>query len=96
MSRLTLDDLLDLLIEEAAEVIHAASKVKRFGWNRTEPGYGHNGKQLAAEIGDLLGVIDGLSLESTIVVARQRQKLAKAQAVKDRIEQEHAAKKAVL
>lgn len=33
------DQLLDLIIEEAAEVIHAASKAKRFGPRGSHPSY---------------------------------------------------------
>lgn len=33
------DQLLDLLIEEASEVIHAASKAKRFGHRGSHPSY---------------------------------------------------------
>lgn len=35
----TADQLLDLIIEEAAEVIHAASKAKRFGAKGSHPSY---------------------------------------------------------
>lgn len=35
----TAEQLLDLLIEEAAEVIHATSKAKRFGHRGSHPSY---------------------------------------------------------
>jgi hypothetical protein len=40
------DQLLDLIIEEAAEVIHAASKAKRFGHRGSHPSY-NNGRSNA-------------------------------------------------
>jgi hypothetical protein len=43
----TQDELLDLLIEECAEVIQAAAKVKRFGPMRSRPGY--NGERCNAD-----------------------------------------------
>lgn len=43
----TQDELLDLLIEECAEVIQAATKAKRFGSNRCWPGY--NGDRCNAD-----------------------------------------------
>lgn len=49
------EEALDLIIEEAAEVIQAACKCKRFGLNHIEPGYGHNAEVLAKELGDLDG-----------------------------------------
>ena len=43
----TQDELLDLLIEECAEVIQAATKVKRFGPLQSWPGY--NGERCNAD-----------------------------------------------
>ncbi len=57
---LTRDELLDLLVEEAAEVIQAIQKIKRFGFDHFEPGYGVNHEKLALEIGDVLGIVDAL------------------------------------
>lgn len=39
LRQLTTEQLLDLIIEEAAEVIHAASKCKRFGDRGSHPSY---------------------------------------------------------
>lgn len=39
LRELTATQLLDLIIEEAAEVIHAASKCKRFGDHGSHPSY---------------------------------------------------------
>lgn len=56
----TQDELLDLLIEECAEVIQAATKAKRFGPMRSWPGY--NGERCNAD-----GVIrEGLQVNDTL------------------------------
>ena len=54
MSQLTRDELLILLIEECGEVIRAATKCLRFGWD-VDHGveYGNNRDQLAKEMGEL-------------------------------------------
>ncbi len=62
---MTRDEILVVVIEEAAEVIKAATKIQRFGWDRNQPGYGINNEVLAMEIGDLLGAIDGLNLNDS-------------------------------
>lgn len=67
MTDLTQDELLDVLIEECAEVIQAATKIKRFGWDRYHPGYGFNRTELAREIGDVMGVIDALDLQPGVM-----------------------------
>lgn len=54
---LTHADLMDLLEEECAEVIQAAKKCDRFGFERTFQSYGHNGTRLFEEMGDLVAVI---------------------------------------
>lgn len=59
---LTRDELLVLLMEEAAEIIQAASKCLRFGYDTVWPGYGRNSAVLANEVGDFWGVIDELHL----------------------------------
>lgn len=76
---LTFDELLDLLQEEAAEVIVAASKCKRFGFDRTHEGYGHNATELARECGQLVGVMDELRLRARDAFELgRREKIAKA------------------
>ncbi len=50
--------LLQCLQEEAAEVIHAASKCVRFGLERTHPQYQIDNRQhLENEVGDFMGVL---------------------------------------
>lgn len=67
---LTLGDFLDCLVEECAEIIQAAQKCRRFGFTRTFAGYGRNDMFLAAEIGDLRGIVARLPLnESRIQIA---------------------------
>ena len=57
---LTHDDIVELVIEEAAEVILAAQKVKRFGFDRIHPGHEHNGVALFRELGDLAASIEAI------------------------------------
>lgn len=57
---LTRDELLVILVEECSEVIKAVTKIQRFGWTTYWPHSGVNSDVLAAEIGDLLGIIDAL------------------------------------
>jgi len=65
--------LLATLMEEAAEVIHAAAKAHRFGLDHDEPGYGEgtNKDQILREVGDLLAIAGllGIPMEE-IYVAR--------------------------
>lgn len=64
MSDLTRDELLVLLIEECGEVIQAATKALRFGWDVDHGvGYGNNRDQLAKEMGELTAVRDELELD---------------------------------
>lgn len=50
------EELLNILQEEAAEVIQAVSKIKRFGWESTYAGP-TNRAHLTEELGDLLCMI---------------------------------------
>jgi len=53
------NELLDILIEEAAEVQIRATKLKRFGPKEIQPGQELNNiERLSMEIGDLLFMID--------------------------------------
>ena len=81
---LTRDELLILLIEECAEIIQAATKCLRFGYDHDESGYGVNSEQLATEVDDALGVVDALALDQNIVTVFRTLKLRKAQQLKDR------------
>ena len=76
---LTRDELLVILIEECGEVIQAATKCLRFGYNRDQPDYGINHEVLAHEIGDLLGISDALPLNRERIECSRQQKLAKLQ-----------------
>jgi len=58
---------LEILAEEAAEIIQAKSKVARFGWSGREPGCElTNRERLAEEIGDLLAVVDILKASTLL------------------------------
>jgi len=81
-TELTIDEKLVILMEECAEVIKAASKCSRFGWDREQPEYGQNDKVLAAEIGDMLGMIDSLPLDWTQIEYFRKRKLEKAEKAK--------------
>lgn len=85
MSKLTRDELLVLLIEECGEVIQAATKCLRFGFD-VDHGidYGNNKLVLSREIGDLLGVVDGLPLDLMNIRVSRDGKLARAEAAKER------------
>lgn len=76
---MTREQILVLLIEEAGEVIQAATKCLRFGWDRDHPDYGVNHEVLAREIGDLLGAADALELRQDFVAACRKMKMQKAE-----------------
>lgn len=84
---LTREEKLILLIEECGEVIQAATKCLRFGYDHLEPGYGVNSDVLAHEVGDLEGVIAALWLDDEIVAAARKSKIAKAESVKAKRQQ---------
>jgi hypothetical protein len=79
---MTREEKLVLLIEECGEVIQAATKCLRFGWERNHPDYGINHEVLAAECGDAIGVIRALGLDWEIVHGSSERKMAKAERVK--------------
>lgn len=79
---LTRNEALVLLVEECGEVIQAATKCLRFGWDRNQPKYGVNHEVLAKEVGDLLGVIDVLGLDQEILGNFRRMKMLKAERAK--------------
>lgn len=83
---LTRDELLVLLIEECAEVIQAATKCLRFGWDREFPPYGRNGDTLAKECGELSAVIDALGVRGQIFAESYQTKLDRAKSAKVRSE----------
>lgn len=51
-------EILDVLIEEAAEAIQRATKLKRFGRDEVQPGQpDSNKRRLGLELGDLAGMV---------------------------------------
>ena len=80
-----------LLMEEAAEIIHAASKGWRFGLDHDEPGYGQgtNKDQITHEVGDLLAIIEKLMLDPEEINKAKARKHIKLQ----RIEQKYTVSK---
>lgn len=80
---LTHDELLVLLIEEAGEVIQAATKCLRFGYDTVGPDdYGRNDLVLAHEVGDMLGIVDALDLDARYLETSRENKLARAKHAK--------------
>lgn len=79
---LTRDEKLILLIEECGEIIQAATKCLRFGWDRNFPDYGVNHEVLAKEVGDALGVIDDLCLREDIISTFREMKMRRARSAK--------------
>lgn len=83
MTELTCDELLILLVEECGEVIQAATKCLRFGYDADHGvGYGRNDLVLAREAGDLVAVLDALRLDAIMMDETYRAKIAKAVAAK--------------
>lgn len=84
---LTRDELLDLLIEECAEVIQAATKCKRFGFESGHAtGYGRNDIALAKEMGNLYAVLGAVKMGPDAILALAetfKTKMAKAENVKE-------------
>lgn len=75
---LSIDEKLIHLSEEAAEVIQAASKCLRFGYDIDHgTGYGNNRKMLSKEIGDLLALVDALDLDWDEVESTRKSKMTK-------------------
>ena len=79
-------ELLNITLEEAAEVVQAISKIFRFGWDSCHPDRpGHTNKMhLEEEIGDLLCLVEileerGLVDSNAIAAAfyNKKEKLAK-------------------
>ena len=86
MSKLTHDELLILLIEECGEVIQAATKALRFGWDVDHgTGYGNNRDALAKELGELTAVRDALDIDSgKPFMDGWKDKIARAEAAKEK------------
>ena len=77
-----MNEILNILTEECAEVIQAISKVQRFGIDNTNPfSTETNREHLEQEIGDLLTMIDLLYVKGMIsnenVLEAQKRKIEK-------------------
>lgn len=85
-TKLTRDELLVLLIEECGEVIQAATKCLRFGYDVDHGvGYGNNRDQLAKELGELTAVRDELLIDTYPKFNEGwRDKIKRAQAAKEK------------
>lgn len=63
LTKLSREELLVLLVEECGEVIQAATKCLRFGFDVDHgTGYGNNSKALAKESGELAAIVCELGL----------------------------------
>lgn len=83
--KLTRDELLVLLIEEAGEVIQAATKCLRFGFDSDhDVGYGRNDLMLAKECGELAACCHELGLDEETGQKAFDGKIARAEAAKER------------
>lgn len=60
MNRSQTQEVLDILQEEAAEVIQAVSKIRRFGWDNNHPDSPdqNNLEHLEEELGDMQAMIE--------------------------------------
>lgn len=78
-------EILVILIEEAAEVQHRATKLLRFGRDQVQPGQDlTNGQRLAKELGDMAVLVEMTAQASLIDLdevkaraVRKREKLAR-------------------
>lgn len=72
-----LNEVMNILSEECAEVIQAVSKCNRFGLHNTKPGKPlTNAQHMEVEIGDVLAMVDllksnGIITEEGLNVAKQ-------------------------
>lgn len=70
-------EVLDILQEEAAEVIQAVSKIRRFGWNNKHPEADQNNlEHLEEELGDMQAMIEilmemGVASWGNVTVAKR-------------------------
>jgi NTP pyrophosphatase (non-canonical NTP hydrolase) len=61
------NQVMDILQEEAAEVIQAVSKIRRFGIDNAKPGTDYSNRaHLEEELGDMLAMIDILLINSVV------------------------------
>ena len=78
------NEVMDILQEEAAEVIQAVSKIRRFGIDNSKPGTDYtNRAHLEEELGDMLAMIDILMINDVVSWANlHRAKRAKIEKLK--------------
>lgn len=86
MAKLSREELLILLIEECGEVIQAATKCLRFGFDSDHRvnGYGRNDHALSRELGEVAAVCDALRLDRDIAEQSFKTKIQRAEAAKDK------------
>jgi NTP pyrophosphatase (non-canonical NTP hydrolase) len=61
------NETMDILQEEAAEVIQAVSKIRRFGIDNAKPGKDQSNREhLEEELGDVLAMIDILLINEVV------------------------------
>jgi NTP pyrophosphatase (non-canonical NTP hydrolase) len=73
-----IDEVMNILSEECAEVIQAVSKINRFGMDNYKPGKSKtNREHLEEELGDLMAMIDILQ-EMDVVSYTNIEKSAEA------------------
>lgn len=61
------NEVMDILQEEAAEVIQAVSKIRRFGIDNEKPGKNQSNREhLEEELGDMLAMIDILMVNGLV------------------------------
>ena len=66
-------EILNIIIEECAEIQHRACKALRFGLNEVQPGQDlNNAERLADEIGDLRGILNIAQSEGIVSISRIR------------------------
>lgn len=82
---MTRDELLILLIEECGEVIQAATKCLRFGFDVDHgTGYGNNRIALSKECGELRAIIHALPLDPAAEMHAFSGKIERAETAKAR------------
>jgi len=84
--------LLVKLMEEAAEVIHAAAKAYRFGLHYDHPNYGEgtNENQITKELADLLAMAELLGVDLDDVYCSIEDSLKRFEEVEHRFAQQIA------
>lgn len=79
------DEILVIIMEEAAEVIFEASKCLRFGLERVPVHLGgslSNVERLSIELGDLLGMCDELPIDQAALETARNNKMLRARLAK--------------